>query len=164
MAIQYTVREISTSSITVDYADGSWAIVPIHYGMTKQEIEDNIGNFQPSANKFNSLDEIPFTVGESGEASSLAERDLIRKKEIERKIEAENNQILTYADFRLDNYPPIGDQLDALYWARQGNDDFIKKIDQEIQTVKEQYPKDMDPITLVEYNQIIKGAANDVLG
>lgn len=164
MAIQYTVREISTSSITVDYADESWAIVPIHYGMTKQEIEDRIADFQPLANQFNSLDEIPFTVGESGEASSLAERELIRKKEIEQKIEAKNNQILTYADFRLDNYPPIGDQLDALYWSRQGNDDFIKKIDQEIQTVKEQYPKDMEPITRAEYDAIVEGAANDVLG
>ena len=46
MAIQYTIREVSTSSITVDYEDGFWAVVPINSLMTKQDIEELIGDPQ----------------------------------------------------------------------------------------------------------------------
>lgn len=164
MAVQYTVREISTSSITVDYADGSWAIVPIHSAMSKQEIEDTIGNFQPSANQFDSTDDIPFVVGDSGEASSFAEKEAKRKQEELQREEEIKNRLLTYADLRSQNYPALGDQLDALYWARQGDDTVLQQIDGEIESVKTQYPKDMTPITQAEYDAIIEGAANDVLG
>jgi len=168
MSVQYTVREISTSSITVDYADGSWAIVPIHSVMSKQEIEDRIGDFQPSANEFDSVDEIPFVVGDSGEAKSFAQKELERREEerqlLQQQKEEFENRLLKYSDLRAQSYPSIGDQLDALYWARQGNDEILQEIDQQIQSVKDQFPKDMDPITQSEYNSIVEGAANDVLG
>lgn len=164
MAVQYTVREISTSSITVDYADGSWSIVPIHSAMSKQEIEDRIGDFQPSANQFNSVDEVPFTVGDSGEASSFAEKELKRKQEEQQREEEAKNRLLTYVDFRQQNYPTLGNQLDALYWARQGDDTVLQQIDEEIENVKTQFPKNMTPITQAEYDAIVEGAANDVLG
>lgn len=164
MTVQYTVREISTSSITVDYADGSWAIVPIHSAMSKQEIEDAIGDFQPSANQFNSVDEIPFVVGDSGEAKSFAQKELERKEKEQQAVQEAENSLLTYSDLRAQNYPELGDQLDALYWARLGDDTVLQQIDQEIQNVKDQFPKDMDPITQAEYDAIIEGAANDVLG
>lgn len=163
MAIKYTVREISTSSITVDYSDGSWAIVPIHSAMSKQEIEDRIGDFNPISSQFISVEDIPFNVGDSGESTSLSERKLIEKIEQKEKNEAEQNRILTYEDFRLLNYPLLGDQLDALYWARQGNDTFLKEIDKTIQSVKDQFPKDMEPITQSEYDAIIEGVVNNVL-
>lgn len=164
MSVQYTVREISTSSITVDYADGSWAIVPIHSAMSKQDIEDLIGNFQPSANQFNSVDDIPFNVGDSGTAKSFVQKELERKQIEEQQNEESKNRLLTYRDLRSLNYPSLGDQLDALYWARQGDNTVLQQIDEDIENVKAQYPKNMPAITQAEYDAIIEGAANDVLG
>jgi len=43
---------------------------------------------------------------------------------------------------RILEYPSIGDQLAALYDARQGNDKPIKEIDAKIKAVKEKYPKE----------------------
>jgi hypothetical protein len=164
MSVQYTVREISTSSITVDYADGSWAIVPIHSAMSKQDIENTIGNFQPSANQFNSVEDVPFNVGDSGTTKSFAQKELERKQIEEQQNEESKNRLLTYRDLRSQNYPPLGDQLDALYWARQGDDTVLQQIDNDIESVKAQFPKDMPAITQAEYDAIIEGAANDVLG
>ena len=42
---------------------------------------------------------------------------------------------------RILEYPSIGEQLAALYDARQGNDKPIKEIDARIKAVKEKYPK-----------------------
>lgn len=148
MAIQYTIREVSTSSITVDYEDGSWAVVPINSLMTKQDIEVLIGDFRPAPNGFSSVDEVPFTVGESGETSTSFERELKTKQERIEREEERMNRLYGYDQIRKRKYPELGDQLDALYWARQGDDTHLQKIDQEIQNVKSTFPKDMNPTSL----------------
>ena len=133
MSIKYLVREVSTSSITVDYEDGSWAVVPINSLMSKQDIEQLIGDFQPSSNGFSSVNEVPFSVGESGETLSRVERELKLRQEEQQRLDEENNRLFTYADIRKEKYPDFGDQLDALYLARQGNDTSLQQIDQEIE-------------------------------
>lgn len=153
MSIKYLVREVSTSSITVDYEDGSWAVVPINSLMSKQDIEQLIGDFQPSSNGFSSVNEVPFSVGESGETLSRVERELKLRQEEQQRLDEENNRLFTYADIRKEKYPDLGDQLDALYWARQGNDTSLQQIDQEIESIKNQYPKDMSPMTMEEFRQ-----------
>ena len=148
MAIQYTIREVSTSSITVDYEDGFWAVVPINSLMTKQDIEELIGDFQPATNGFNSVDEVPFEVGESGETLTGFEKILKKKQEETQKKEEENNRLYEYHEIRKRKYPELGDQLDALYWARQGDDTHLQRIDQQIGNIKSTFPKDMNPTSL----------------
>ena len=46
-----------------------------------------------------------------------------------------------YAAMRRAEYPPVGEQLDAAYQARQGNDAKQIEIDRRIREVKEKYPK-----------------------
>ena len=46
-----------------------------------------------------------------------------------------------YAAMRRAEYPSIGEQLDAAYQARQGNDAKQIEIDRRIREVKEKYPK-----------------------
>jgi hypothetical protein len=46
-----------------------------------------------------------------------------------------------YASMRVSEYPSVGDQLDAAYKARQGNDDEQIAIDALISKVKDKYPK-----------------------
>jgi hypothetical protein len=150
MAIQYTIREISTSSVTVDYDDGSWAVVPINSLMTKQDIERLIGDFQPVTNGFSSVDEVPFTVGESGETLNRFEKELKAKQEEIQKEQEQINYRYNYAELRKIKYPKLGDQFDALYWARQGDNTKLQQIDQEIGNVKSTFPKDMEPMTQAE--------------
>jgi hypothetical protein len=51
------------------------------------------------------------------------------------------NHEARYAAMRRSEYPSIGEQLDAAYQARQGNDAKQIEIDRQIREVKEKYPK-----------------------
>lgn len=45
-----------------------------------------------------------------------------------------------YQEARLAEYPSVGDQLDALYKARHGDESELQVIDEQIKTVKAQHP------------------------
>jgi hypothetical protein len=49
-----------------------------------------------------------------------------------------------YASLRRAEYPTVGDQLDAAYKARQGNDVDQVQIDELIRKVKDKYPKSVE--------------------
>jgi hypothetical protein len=49
-----------------------------------------------------------------------------------------------YASLRRAEYPSVGDQLDAAYKARQGNDAEQIEIDEVIRKVKDKYPKSVE--------------------
>jgi hypothetical protein len=51
------------------------------------------------------------------------------------------NHEARYAALRRAEYPSIGEQLDAAYQARQGNDAKQIEIDRQIREIKEKYPK-----------------------
>lgn len=46
-----------------------------------------------------------------------------------------------FASMRRAEYPSVGEQLEAMYEARQGNNDRLLKVDEKIRLVKEKYPK-----------------------
>jgi len=54
---------------------------------------------------------------------------------------SDSNHEARYAAMRRAEYPSIGEQLDAAYQARQGNDAKQIEIDRRIREVKEKYPK-----------------------
>jgi len=56
------------------------------------------------------------------------------------------NHEAKYAAMRRSEYPSVGEQLDAAYQARQGNDAKQIEIDARIRKVKEKYPKTEDCI------------------
>jgi len=53
------------------------------------------------------------------------------------QVTPEPEDTRTYADFRREAYPPIGDQLDMIYHAGLGGDAFQAAIS----AVKQEYPK-----------------------
>jgi len=55
-----------------------------------------------------------------------------------------NNTGKNYASMRRAEYPSVGDQLDAAYKARQGNDAEQIAIDGQISKVKDKYPKSVE--------------------
>jgi len=63
----------------------------------------------------------------------IAEADILAKqKELQAEYDA-----LEYQRKRVIDYPPIGDQLDMIYHAGQGGDEFQKAI----KAIKDKYPK-----------------------
>lgn len=121
--MKFTIRELTTSNITADYDDGSWAVVPIIKGQTKDQIIDSIAAYNEKTNEFDKLEDIP-----------------VKKGDVLEQIEL-GDVPSNYREARRAHYPDTNDQLDALYWARCGDDTTLKAIDAEIKLVKDTIPK-----------------------
>ena len=122
--MKYTVKEITTTSVKVEYEDGSWANVPIVKGDTKDIISANCDNFNNSPTPFDNVSDVPLTVGETIDWSNDAQ-----------------DADVDYKDARIEHYPRLEKQMDAAYWARQGDDTQQKEVDTAIQLVKDTIPK-----------------------
>lgn len=149
--ITYTIREVTPEAITVDFEGGTWARIPVHSSWTKDQIKEVIAQYAPRP-VFESIEAVPFTVGETGTFKT--------REEIAAEKQAETDaQLVSYSEMRQRNYPSIGDQLDALYWARKGDTTELDALDAQIQQIKIDYPKNMESITRAEYNAIIDAAS-----
>jgi hypothetical protein len=160
MSVKFTVREITTNFITVDYEDGTWAQVPLRNDLTRDQIENLVADFNHAQTTFKKVKDIPFKVGETVTAKNTKERNEERAKENEK---LRKKQSIDYKQIRAESYPAIGDQLDALYWARNGDTSHLDAIDEKINEVKASYAKNMKPITREKYNAMIEEIANNVL-
>tara|TARA_Y100000004_G_scaffold192380_1_gene252801 strand:+ start:1132 stop:1566 length:435 start_codon:yes stop_codon:yes gene_type:complete len=141
--MKFTVREVGTHSVTVDFEDGSWAEVPYSEGLTcKADLIRLIHTFSP---RLHTLPAEYVTAGE--ELDSLIIDDADERVEEEEPI--------TYQQMRQELYPSRGDQLDALYWARKGDSSHLEEIDKAIEEVKSQIPKNIPPMTREAFSQYL---------
>ena len=122
--MKYTVKEITTTSVKVEYENGTWADVPIEKGMDKDTISQNCDQWDNPPQPFDTVSDVPLTVGETVEWIHNSE-----------DLDAD------YRDARKEHYPRLEKQFDALYWARQGDDTQLKEVDAAIQHVKDTIPK-----------------------
>lgn len=128
--MKYKITKVATDGVTVEYEDGAWAFVPILKSERKMDILAKIPAFA-SKEVFDKEEDVPLNVGFEGDTDDAA------------ATEDEKNEVTyTYEQAREGNYPMVGDQLDALYWARQGDDTQLKALDELIKNVKAKYPKD----------------------
>lgn len=156
--MKYTVTDVTTSHILVDFEDGKKALVPIQAGWDKERIEEEISKFIPSeknkVKRFDSISEVPISLGDT---NNLESYKIVREKKIEKekeerlkKIEESKkeseNKLVSYRIIRASMYPSVGDQLDALYHAGI----FPEEMANKIKEVKDKYPKDMEQITTKE--------------
>lgn len=77
----------------------------------------------------------------------------------EQKIAAEawkDVKVINYQGVREPFYPPMADQLDAIYWASHGDPSKLDEINAKISQVKADYPKDMDLISYNELNALLE--------
>jgi len=144
--MDYTVREVAVDHIVVDFSNGGWAEVPVQRDWDRARIETEISKFVPFTNDmaFASEADVPLVVGDTGTVGSYYD-SMAAAEAARRAVE------VTYEGFRSRAYPTLGDQLDALYKARQGDSTELNAIDAEIAQVKTDYPKDMTAITQGEY-------------
>ena len=120
-----TVKEFTENSVTVEYEDGSVALVPITKGQDKVSIAVNVSQYNNPAEPYDKLADVPLTKGDV----------------LEYDTSVTENPDVDYRDARVTHYPRWEKQMDAAYWARQGDDTQQKAVDAEILNVKTKIPK-----------------------
>ena len=125
--MKYTIKEINTEYVKVEYEDGSNAQVPIRKGQSNYDIRFNIKAFSTTTHTpYDNTSDVPIAINFQGDT----EDDLTVKNEY------------TYKDIRAAKYPQFGEQMDAAFKSRKGDNTMQNVIDAEIQAVKDKYPKD----------------------
>jgi hypothetical protein len=141
--MKFTVREVSDKDITVDFPDGTWAVVPApNRPLTRAELCEWVLEFNPQQATWEVL---PFEIGET--VSFEAE---ISDTHPEDKSKLAQD-MLTYGQMRKELYPEVRDQLDALYWARHGKPEQLAEIDAAIDEVKQTIPKGLKSMTRAQF-------------
>lgn len=123
--MKFKVTAKTTNTISVEFEDGSTAVVPINKSHTKEDLitmastfhENNLG-IQAG---FDTVSDVPIEVSDTW-------------------LEYEE-PLSDYRNARAYHYPNHGKQLDAMYWAREGDDTELKAVDATIKLVKEKIPK-----------------------
>ena len=155
----YTVVKVEPHQITVEYPDKSWAEVPLYEGESKEQIEIRIAEFyHPITEGFKSDKEVPFEVGKEYNVGEVTHNPL--KKNGSEPTPLEETRVFGYKDMRRQYYPSTEDQLLAMHYARIGVPDHIEKLDKKIEQINLQFPADMEPISKVEYDELIKHASS----
>ena len=139
----FTIREYGTNSVTVDYEDGSWAIVPLNNDLlnTKAALADHIKQWGPKA----PVSWIDNAVIEAGTQVDTDDADY------QLPTVTEPEALITWEDARRNLYPGLDEQADAAYWARNGNTSLQEAIDTKIAEVKTLIPKTWETRTRSEY-------------
>ena len=127
--MKYKITKVAKDGVTVEFEDGAWAFVPILAEDKRMDILARIPTFA-TKEVFKDEDSVPVDVGfEADTEDDAASQEEVREQE------------WTYSQARQGAYPNIGDQLDALFWAREGDDSQLKLLDDQIKAVKAKYPK-----------------------
>jgi|TARA_R100000081_G_C4809681_1_gene170208 hypothetical protein len=121
--MKFKVTAKNTSTVSVEFEDGSNAVVPITKGQTKEDIIMNVSSWHNVPVEFDKVSDVPIEVGDTW---------------LEYK---EEDPVQDYRSARSFHYPSWGKQFDSLYWARQGDDTEQKAVDATIKLVKEKIPK-----------------------
>ena len=144
--MKFKITKIEDGVISVLYENNSTRNFGVTSDLTKNQIARQI-NLQLNSKTKMADDKLPFT--------------------IDQWEELDDYNTVDYKEARRETYPTISEQLDALYWARQGDDTKQKAVDDAIKVIKDRYPKDMKAFTLDEWEseRISKGytRAKDVI-
>ncbi len=150
MSFKYTIKEITTAHITVDFENGNWAKVPIKKGESKADIEDRLRQFASQTSvAFDNVSDVPFAVND--EATILDQEEFATARST---LSQENTdkQELNYKEQRFPHYPSAQLQLEAMHKARKGDNTLINKVDKAIDDLKTRFPKTVSNVTIKDYN------------
>ena len=142
--MKFKVTEFKDGVMTVEYGNGQHASISIPDDAQKGNVVQLIHDFGPKTLLAN--DKFPLTVGKEEDLDDYKNRNAM-------PVEA---LLVDYKQARKDSYPQIGDQLDALYWAREGDDSKLTAVDNQIKAIKARYAKDMKPFTREEWDAELK--------
>lgn len=137
----FTIREYGTNSVTVDFADGSWAEVPLN-----NEIQNNKASLASYIQQWG-----PKTAVSWIDSPVIAAGTEVDTEADDYQFAPDPNENVTWQDARRNLYPGLDEQADAAYWARNGNTGPQEAIDTEIANVKTLIPKTWETRTRAEY-------------
>ena len=139
----FTIREYGINTVTVDYEDGSWAIVPLNNDLlnTKAALADHIKQWGPKA-------PVSWIGNAVIEAGTQVDTDAA---DYQSPTATQPEALVTWEDARRNLYPGLDEQADAAYWARNGNTSLQEAIDTKIAEVKTLIPKTWETRTRAEY-------------
>tara|TARA_Y100000004_G_C8938918_1_gene423297 strand:+ start:1041 stop:1481 length:441 start_codon:yes stop_codon:yes gene_type:complete len=144
--MKFTVREISDKDITIDFPDGTWAVVPAKEGaLSRAELCEWILEFNPQQANWQQM---PFHVGDIIEFEDPTNKD-------GKDDTPPDTRKMGYREMRKALYPPVINQMDAAYWARNGDPHPQREIDAAIAEVKKTIPKDTPPMTRAELSEFL---------
>lgn len=146
--MKWKITDLNSRWFKVEYADGSWAQIPVNTVSKKRDYEICIESFAPKET-VTDTDKLPIKVADEGTVGSYDPDP------------REGAASYTYAEARRTMYPTVGTQLGAMYKARQGDDTEQKAIDKNIELIKAKFPKDMSPITYTDMNKKIGEVTSD---
>ena len=125
--MKYKVTELTTSSMKVEYEDGTWSSIPIEKSDTKVVLQGRIaGYYNTPTVPYDQVSDIPLAVNFEADTTD----------------DLSTPVTFNYIEARAISYPTIGDQMDAAYKARLGDSSGQTAIDVEIKAVKDKFPKD----------------------
>lgn len=162
----YKIKSILNNSLLIEYRTDNGTLKQIYVGVEqgwdKARIEEEIArqkfledskditlNLSQYFSKGEELEFVTIISDEERERIMMEEFEL-EQQEIQAQINQEilnqtiqyRNTPVNYEVVRAYAYPKMGDQLDALYWMRQGVPGPLEEIDKKITEVKQMYPKD----------------------
>lgn len=161
----YKIKSILKNSLLIEYRSDNGSLkefyVHIQKNWNKFQIEKEIARQKileeqkdidlNLAQYFNKNEELEFIdivldeekLKEEVENQNKSQAELQEKEDQEflQKIIEYRNTKVNYDEVRYYEYPNLAEQLDALYWMRQGIMEPIQKIDEKITEVKQKYPK-----------------------
>lgn len=122
--MKFKITEIKSNAVKVQYEDGSWADVPINKGQDKDTIYEIINSFGNVITPFDKTADVPVAISSDWD-----------------EYTPDLDPTVDYKSARVYHYPSLGDQMDALHWAREGDDTNLKAVDENIKTVKSKIAK-----------------------
>lgn len=122
--MKFKINKVEVDKITVDYDDGSNAIVPIRTGLTETEIYQIIEQFNSIDKSFAKVADVPVSASDTWH---------------EAKIEEEPK--LNYIEARRQAMPNFYEVFHADYLARKGDTSYQVKIDERIDKIYVKFPK-----------------------
>jgi len=123
--MKFTVKNKTTLDVTVEFEDGTTAVFPVTKSMDQDAIKAAAKGWNNQQVPYDSVSDVPVDIGTEYETPEI-----------------DNDRQVDYRSARRPNYPDMGRQLDALYWARQGDDTKSTSMDAEIKLVKDTITKD----------------------
>lgn len=128
--MNYKITGVSTTQLTVEYDDGSWAEIPVHQNSTKADYLEQIYNFSSDARTIVSVADNPIKIGDEGVVGEGIDTTPIEEPKF------------SWKDVRRDAYPDLENQLEAWSDHYAGDSTKLDLVKSHVAMVKELIPKE----------------------
>ena len=128
--MKYKVTGVSTTQLTVEYDDGSWAEIPLNKNFTKENYLEQIYNFSSEARTIISVASNPMKIGDEGVVGEGFDNTPTEEPKY------------SWKEVRKYGYPDLENQLEAWSDHYAGDSTKLDLVKKHIAMVKELVPKE----------------------